>query len=111
MCSQRGRQPANIRLYQRDEVADDDRQSGERGEYRRPAGNHCMPCSAAVHRSESDEHDFSKHDERRHFRARRDESSARNGRALVGIRRPKMERRGGDFESKSNQGHEDSDEE
>ena len=60
-------------------------------------------------RSETDEHDFPEHNERGDFRTGSDKSSARNRRALISVRRPKMKGRRGDFEGKADQGHDDAD--
>ena len=102
-----GEKPADVRLRERDEIADDDGESRERGQDRRPAGDQSVPRRAALCRCETDEHDFSQHDERRHLRAGRDERGARDRRALVSVGRPEMERRGGDLEGEADERHDD----
>ena len=102
-----GEQAADVGLRERDEISDDDRQGGQRGEHRRPTGDHRVPGGAALGRAEADQHDFSQHDERGDLRARGDERSGRNRRALIGVGRPEMERRGGDFEGEADQRHDD----
>ena len=77
-----GEQTADVGLRERDEISDDNRQSGQRSQDRCPAGNQCVPCRAAMHGAETDEQNFSEDDERRHLGARRDERGGRNGRAL-----------------------------
>jgi hypothetical protein len=67
-----------------------------------------MPYGAAVKWTEANQHDFSKHDKRRHFRARSNERRGRNWRALVSVGRPEMKRRGCDLESESDKGHDNS---
>ena len=68
-----------------------------------------MPVCIAVQRTETDEHDFSKHDERSDLRAGGDKRRTRDGCALISIGRPKMERRSGNFECETNEGHDDAD--
>ena len=62
-----------------------------------------------MHRRKADEHDFSQHNKRRNLRTRSNERRARNRRALIRVRRPKMERRGSDFECEPDERHDDSD--
>src|SRR5438046_666601 len=61
--------------------------------------------------SETNQHDFSKHDKRSDLRTRSDERGTWNWRALVSVGRPKMKWRGGDFESETDQCHHDADRE
>ena len=58
-----------------------------------------------MYRGEADENDFPKHDERGDFRARGDKRRTRDRRALIGVGRPQMKWRGGDFECESNERH------
>src|SRR5438874_1441682 len=55
--------------------------------------------------SETNQHDFSKHDKRSDLRTRSDERGTWNWRALVSVGCPKMKWRRGDFEGKANQRH------
>ena len=100
-----GEQAADIGLRERDEISDHDRQRRQRCQHRRPTGHHRVPCRAAMSGTEANEHDFSEHHERRDLRTRSDERRGRNRRALISVGRPKMERRGGDFETESDEGH------
>src|SRR5947207_7429121 len=61
--------------------------------------------------SETNQHDFSKHDKRSDLRTGSDERGTWNRRALVSVGRPKMKWRGGDFEGKADQRHHDADRE
>ena len=69
-----------------------------------------MPLGTACNRRETTEHNFSQHNERRHLRTGSDECGARDRRTLISVRRPKMKRRGGDFEGEANKGHDDANE-
>ena len=48
-----GEQAADIRLRERDEIANDDRKRGQHGQDRRPTGDHRVPVGAAVQRDRS----------------------------------------------------------
>src|SRR4051812_32047137 len=52
-------QPADVRLRERNEIADENREGGENGDDRAPAGNHRMPCSGSLVRLETEEQNFS----------------------------------------------------
>ena len=106
-----GEQTTHVGLRERDQIANQDRQCGQRSEHGRPAGHHGVPVCATVHRRETNQHDFSQHDERGDLRARSDKCRARNGRPLVGIRRPQVEWRSGDFERETDESHHDADSE
>jgi hypothetical protein len=62
-----GDQPAKIGLDQGNQIANENRERRQHGEHRRPTGNHGVPIGAAVDRTKSNEHNFSKDDERGHF--------------------------------------------
>ena len=94
-------------MRERDQISDDDREGGQRGQERRPAGDHRMPGRAAMQRTEGNQENFSEDDERRDLRAGSDEGGAGDRRALVGVGRPEMEWRGGDLESETDQRHDD----
>src|SRR5437870_1122438 len=68
-----------------------------------------MPGGAACYWSQTDKYDFPKHDKRRHLRARGNKGGASYGRALVGVGRPQMERRGGNLKAKADKCCRDSD--
>ncbi len=84
-----GEEAAQIRLRERDKISDHDREGGERGQERRPAGDQRMPGRAAVHRAEGNEHNFSEDNERRDLRAGSDEGGAGNRRSLDRCRAPR----------------------
>jgi hypothetical protein len=60
-----------------------------------------------MHGCEADQDNFSKHDKRGDLRAGSDKCRARNRCPLVGIRRPQVEWRSGDFEGETDEGHHD----
>src|SRR5439155_3170232 len=62
-----GEQPAQVGLDQSDQIANENRERSQHGEDRRPTGNHGVPVRAAVDRAKSNEHNFSKDDERRNL--------------------------------------------
>src|SRR5438132_10964392 len=102
-------QPAHIRLRERPEIAEQERQRSEGGEHGRPTGEHRVPVGTSTSGRKTNQHNFSKHDERRHLRARSNKSGTWNRGALVSVRRPKMKWRGGDLEGETDQGHDDAD--
>src|SRR2546428_2082351 len=102
-------QPTHVRLRERHEIAEQDRQRSEDGEHGRPTGEHRVPVGASTSGRKTNQHNFSKDNERSDFRTGSDESCAGNRRALISVRRPKMKWRGGDLEGETDQGHDDAD--
>src|SRR5438105_2489226 len=71
-------QPTHVRLRERHEIAEQDRQRSEDGEHGRPAGEHRVPVGTSTSGRKTNQHNFSKHDERRHLRARSNKKRMRN---------------------------------
>src|SRR4051794_18112906 len=91
----------DIRLGERNEIAEQDRQRRQNRKQRRPARDHRLPARATLGRTEPDQNDFPENKKRRDLRPGSDEGRGRNRRALVGIWSPEMKRGCGDFESKT----------
>src|SRR6266704_6298580 len=91
-------QPTHVRLRERHEIAEQDRQCSEDGKHGRPTREHRVPVGTSTSGRKTNQHNFSKHDERRHLRARSNKSSTGKLGGLVSVRRRKVKWRGSDLE-------------
>ena len=102
-----GQESAHVGLHQCDQISQEDRESGQRGQRRNPSRGHGVPGGATGQGSKPDEHDFTEHEKRCDLGTGRDECGGRNGPALIGFGRPEMERGRGYLEGESHERHDE----
>ena len=99
-----GEQALDAGLHDGGEIAQHHRERGDDGHHRRPTGKVAVPHGAAGRAGKAERENFGEDVKTRDLGAGADERRARRGRAFVGVRRPEMERHGGDLEAEADDG-------
>ena len=102
-------QPPHAALGNGCQVTQQDGQRGDDRDKRHPALGKMPPCSAPLLSEKTDQHHFGQNEKAGHLRAGSDEGGRGRGRALIGVGRPEMERHGCDFEAKTDDDHDQGD--